>query len=331
MPATIAVTGASGFVGRRTAEVLVASGARVRALVRDPAKLSPSARVSMELVQSDLFDEGALARLVDGAETVVHCAGELANPALFEAVNVEGTRHLIAVASRERVARFVHVSSLAAREPRLSAYGESKRAGEEIVRAASGNLAMVVRPPAVYGPGDRATFPLIAQLKRGRAFLPGTPRQRFSLIHVDDLAHALVALAFAPPLSTGIHELDDGRTDGYSWSELASIAGEVEGKDVQVTHLPRSLMTVAAKGATLWAGLAGGAPRLTMGKVAELYHPDWVCRNDLLHRVSDWKPRVGFAEGFAMTVDWYRRNGWLPASPKRMEAPARANEGNRAG
>lgn len=331
MSATIAMTGASGFVGRRTAEILLASGARVKALVRDPAKLDASAARHMQVLEGGLLDEGALDRLTDGVEAVIHCAGEISDPSRFEEANVEGPRRLAAAALRQRVARIVHVSSLAAREPRISAYGASKLSGEAAMRGVAGSLAMIVRPPAVYGPGDRGTLPLIAQLTRSRAMLPGTPEQRFSLIHVDDLAHALLTLAFAPPLSGGMHELDDGRRQGYSWPELARIAGEAQGMRIRTTHLPRGLLSAAATAAETWARLTSRPPALTRGKVAELYHHDWVCRNDLLDQVCAWKPKLGFAEGFAMTVDWYRNEGWLPPGKAATGAPAGAEQGRRVG
>lgn len=330
MVATIAITGATGFVGRRTAELLVASGASVRALVRHPGKLTAGAREAMQVVEGDLFDEEALCGFLAGAEAVVHCAGELSDPARFQSVNVEGTARLATAAMRERIARFVHVSSLAAREPRLSAYGESKRAGEAALRSVVGTFGMIVRPPAVYGPRDRATLPLIAQLTHRRAFLPGTREQRFSLIHVDDLARALVTLAFAPPLSVGIHELDDGRRQGYAWADLARIAEGVLGRPVRVIHIPRPVMELAARGAEAWARFRDRPAAITRGKVAELYHPDWVCRNELLDRICEWKPSMEFADGFAMTVDWYRRRGWLAPASRQRQAPAAVKEGHGA-
>ncbi|MGE0211272.1 MAG: NAD-dependent epimerase/dehydratase family protein [Parvibaculaceae bacterium] len=323
MSGTIAITGATGFVGRRTARALVAAGFAVKALVRRPELLSEGERELLQPVRGDLLDGSALAQLVRGADAVVHCAGELADPRHFDAVNVRGTAQLAKAARDAGVRRFVHVSSLAAREPGLSSYGESKHAGEAVVRATLSDTGYILRPPAVYGPGDRATLPLIAQLTRSTAFLPGSSLQRFSLIHVDDLARALVVLVSADGPGMGMHELDDGHRDGYSWQDLATIAGTAQGKRVKVVHLPEAVLGAAAFASEGWSWLSGHRPALTRGKVAELHHRDWVCRHDLLDRTHDWKPAIGFAEGFTQTLAWYREHGWLPAAAGATRTPAR--------
>ena len=124
---TIVLTGATGFVGRHVLRALLAGGWRVRALVRDPARLrlpTGTPEDAVEVVLGDLADDAALARLMEGAEAVVHLAGLVAaaREIDFYAVNAEGARRLAQAAARAGVRRFVHVSSLAAREPELSPY-----------------------------------------------------------------------------------------------------------------------------------------------------------------------------------------------------------------
>jgi nucleoside-diphosphate-sugar epimerase len=326
MIGTVAITGATGFVGRRAARALSAAGLALRALARRPELLPESERDLLHPVRGDLLDDTALAKLVEGADAVVHCAGELADPRHFHSANVRGTELLARAAREAGLRRFVHVSSLAAREPGLSSYGESKHAGEEAMRAAFSGTGFILRPPAVYGPGDRATLPLIAQLTRSTAFLPGTPAQRFSLIHVDDLARAIAALVLAPDSAAAMYELDDGREDGYSWRDLAAIAGEAQGRQVKVAHLPETVLSAAAFASEGWSRLSGARPALTRGKVAELHHRDWVCRHHLLQKTPLWQPAIGFAEGFAQTLAWYRGHGWLPAVPGATRTAANARQ-----
>ena len=109
---------------------------------------------------------------------------------------------------RRPAQRFVHVCSLAAREPRLSQYGASKARAEELVEASPLSLA-IVRPPAVYGPGDRETLELFKMAGRGLVLLP--PTGRLSVIHVDDLARLLLALADPACPERLLVEPDDGR------------------------------------------------------------------------------------------------------------------------
>jgi uncharacterized protein YbjT (DUF2867 family) len=187
---TLAITGATGFVGARLLERALAAGHRVRALARRPQP----PREGVEWIAGALEDEPSLIALCAGASAVIHAAGVIKarDAAGFEAGNVAGTRAMLAAAETAGAERFVQVSSLAAREPNLSHYGASKARSEARVKVASLAHA-IVRPPAVYGPGDRETLELFKMAKRGLVLLP--PRGCLSLIHADDLADLLLALA----------------------------------------------------------------------------------------------------------------------------------------
>ena len=133
-------------------------------------------------------------RLVDGADAIIHVAGTISatNAAAFKKGNITGTLAMLAAATAGGVQRFVHVSSLAAREPKLSLYGGSKAKAEELVHSSGLDWA-IVRPPAVYGPGDKETLELFRMAKLGLMLMP--PKGRVSLLHVDDLARLLLVLA----------------------------------------------------------------------------------------------------------------------------------------
>jgi nucleoside-diphosphate-sugar epimerase len=205
------------------------------------------------------------------------------------------------------VRRFVHISSLAAREPQLSGYAASKRAGEEIVMARQGALdAIVIRPPAVYGPGDRGTLPLIKELTRPVAAIPGPADARFSLIHGRDLAR-LIAIALEGQ-EQGLHEVSDGKSGGYGWPDLIRTAARFRNSPVRAIFLPRAVPAAVAGVAEGLARLAGKPGMVNRGKIAELYHRDWVARPGGL-ALPDPTP---FETGFAETVTWYRAAGWLP-------------------
>ncbi len=322
MPERIAMTGATGFVGTHLLRHLLGKGYAVRVLVRDSARLSLPRETAdrVETVQGALDDDAALSRLVAGADVLIHVAGAIAasTARVFHEVNAEGTRRLAERAADADVGRFVHVSSLAARAPHLSPYAASKRAGEEKlqeVAASRGLKTVIVRPPAVYGPGDRATLSLFDQLSRRLALVPGHGRQRLSLIHVADLATALHHLATAPSWPVGeVLEIDDGRPGGYAWDELAELARSVCGRPLRLLHLPRSLVRLAGTGADAFARLSGHALVFSAAKVNELYHDDWVARSPKVQDRTDWTPRRQFAEGFRETLAWYVRAGWLPVA-----------------
>ena len=332
MSGPIAITGVTGFIGRRVAALLAETGVPVRALVRRPAKLDEASSGSLDVIVGDLLDPAAVERLSAGAAAVIHCAGALSSSGetLF-AVNVEGTRRLAEAARDAGVPRFVHVSSVAAREPGLSDYANSKRQGEKALTTTLDAARWVIlRPPAVYGPGDKSTLPLMSQLTRSTAWLPGTRSQRLSVIYVDDLARALIGLSRTTTPAGTVHELHDGRPGGYGWADFAEAAATVQGRPVAVRHLPQFALAGLARVAPLWPYFTGKPlkPKLNPGKVRELYHADWVCRNDLLDRVFEWRPEVGFAQGLARTVEWYRHKGWLPPEPPlamRQAGAAREN------
>jgi uncharacterized protein YbjT (DUF2867 family) len=305
-PIRVAVTGGTGFVGRHVIDELLRSGAVVRALARSPSALT--ARPGLEVVGGDLGDPAALGSLTEGVDVVVHCAGVIAavDLARYRASNVDGTARLVEAMPRH--ARLVHVSSLAAREPGVSAYARSKRESEAVVTEAGG-AHVIVRPPAVYGPGDRATLPIFSQLAKGLLLMPTAEAARFSLIYVEDLARLLALLALGEPADGPTIEPDDGHPGGYSWSGLAATAGEALGRAVTFRRVPSAIAYPLALGGEIVERRLGWRPVLTREKLRELSHGDWVCRPP--HGARSWRPEVGFGDGLTATVAWYRGEGWL--------------------
>lgn len=301
------MTGATGFAGRHTLRALLQAGYQVRALVRDPSRAGLDA--GAETVTGDLNNPAALAALVAGADAFVHVAGAIMalDRAGFFAVNEAGTQRLLHAAEEAGVSRLVHVSSLAAREPQLSPYAASKRAGETAVMASPlAGRAIIIRPPAVYGPGDKATLPLLKALTQRVSVFPSTPESRFSLIHVHDLAAILTEAVTSS--RCGTVEVSDGRSAGYGWPDILAAAEQVTGIKVKALFLPRALPGLVGGVAETVAGWRGVPNIVSRGKIAELYHQDWVARGEgwtLPHP-------IGFADGFASTLAWYRAAGWLP-------------------
>lgn len=310
IPAPLALTGATGFVGSRVAALVAEiSGQPVRALARRPQRPHDS----ITWVMGDIDDTRALARLCDGATAVIHIAGVVnaADAAGFQAGNVQGTANMLAAARSGGVGRFVHVSSLAAREPGLSLYGASKADAEHLVMASPLDW-VIVRPPGVYGPGDREMLDLFKLAKLGLGLAPGGPDARISLIHVDDVARALLALAGGGP-SREVLELDDGAgaRGGYAHAEHAGAIGAALGKHVRMIPIGDGLLNTAALVATRLAGWRGQLPTLSRDRARYLAHPDWVARGGNTRITDLWQPRFGLADGMADTVFGYRARGWL--------------------
>ncbi len=306
MPQLIGLTGASGFIGRRLLEQLAAEGLSVRALVRRPDALQ--ARPGLELVSGDLDCPDALARLVAGCDAVIHLAGAIAGRSYadFARVNAVGTGRLVEILEHHQPgARFILISSLAAREPQLSDYAASKRAGESLVETSHLDW-FILRPPAVYGPEDPALAALWRLLARGLLLRVGSARARFSLLHVEDLCRAIGQLLRQTVLGRHICSLDDGHPRGYSWADLATLAGRIRGRSVRVVPVPALALHLAARLNAGTAGLRGRTPLLVPGKVRELTHIDWVCDSTLTRVLHHWSPQRRLEDALPELPGWRR-------------------------
>ena len=300
---TLAVTGGTGFVGSHLLRLALAEGYDVRALTR--GWKPPEDDIAW--VDGALDRPDTLAKLVAGADAIVHVAGAINAPdrAGFEAVNVAGTAAMIDAARKAGVRRFVHVSSLAAREPGLSDYGWSKSRSERLV-AASGLDWTIVRPPAVYGPGDRETFELFRLARRGLVPLP--PKGRFSVIHVEDLCRLILASLDDPDSWSEIWEPDDGREGGWQHRHFARTLGRLYGRRALTLAMPRPVLRLAARLERL---VRRGNAKLTRDRVRYYCHPDWVATADRRPPARLWQPRIKTPTGLRQTADWYREQGWL--------------------
>lgn len=308
-----AVTGGTGFLGRWIVRALAEAGWRPRLLVRHDPIHPQFLDLDYEIVQGDLNDGQALARLVHQADVIVHAAGAIKalSRAAFFAVNAEATGRVAQVAAVAAPdARFVMISSLAARQPGLSHYAASKEAGEQAVRDYGPNDWVVVRPAAIYGPWDHETC-TIFQAAAGRLIpLPAGPQARVCLIHAADAAAAIVALCRRGSPG-GIYEVSDARSDGYDWRTIASEASRAVAGRGRVVRVPALALRAAGALAGAAATIRRKPAMLTTGKVREVLHPDWSSARERQPPPDVWRPIRDLPTGFAETADWYRRNGWL--------------------
>jgi uncharacterized protein YbjT (DUF2867 family) len=302
-PLRLAVTGGTGFVGSTLIRLAVEQGHHVRALTR-----RPQASVDwVEWTQGALDQPESLARLAHGCDAVIHVAGVVNAPDKegFTRGNVGGTRAMLDAATAAKVPRFVHVSSLSAREPALSLYGGSKAEAEALVANSALDWVMV-RPPAIYGPGDKDQLDLFKAARFG--IMPLPPSGRLSLLEVSDLARLLIALA-AAEVSTGqIFEADDGIANGWSHKEYAHAIGVAMGKRVLAFPVPAFLVRA---GARIDGLLRGEGAKLTLDRTSYMCHPDWVIDPAKRPPSSLWTPQIETRAGLRHTAQAYREAGWL--------------------
>ncbi|MFV3075880.1 NAD-dependent epimerase/dehydratase family protein [Niveispirillum fermenti] len=310
-----AITGGTGFLGRYIVAALHRAGFRVRMLVRQDPVHPLLAECRPELVLGDLRDAQALARLVEGADCVIHAAGliKAVDRVTFFAVNEGGSAALgQAVAAHAPGARLLVLSSLAASQPHLSHYAASKRAGEEAAIAgfARGDW-VVVRPPAIYGPWDRETLSLFKAAAGPLVPVMGGPQARIAMIHAADAAGAVAALAMPGGPRARIFALCDGVAGGYDWSTLLDCAADAVGRRALRVRMPLVLLRAAGLGGSLRAALTGRATMLTWAKSREISFPDWSVASQELPPDTLWQPRISLSAGFMETARWYREQRWL--------------------
>ncbi|MCP5182562.1 MAG: NAD(P)-dependent oxidoreductase [Pseudomonadales bacterium] len=300
-PTRVLVTGATGFIGLRLVRQLLVNGFNVTAVLR-PGRAAADLPATVRPVHANLLDVSALREAARDATRVIHLAGVVRGRAYadFAPVNVHATGTLVeALAGLTPSPPLLHISSLAARFAAVSHYGASKLAGEDRVSEQPIVPWTILRPPAVYGPGDRELKPLLSLLARGIVIIPGNPDQRLSFLHVDDLTSACIAWLRDP--SAARHRtftIDDGRQGGYDWRAIAA-AGNARQRIRLV--VPRHVLALLGKLNVLLSGLTGQQPMLSPGKVRELTQDDLTATgtegNAAWTAATGWQPTWSLAEG----------------------------------
>jgi nucleoside-diphosphate-sugar epimerase len=293
--------------------------------VRSVTRAKPLADLGIDLIAGSLEDEAALAAACQDVHTVVHMAAvtHARTAAEYSEANVAGTRRLLDAAITAGAARFVYLSSLAAvgpcrdgrgvaasDEPRpLTEYGRSKLAGERVCLEAAGRIGMVIlRAPAVYGPRDTDLFHFFKLARRGIIPVPtGGPRM-LQLVHVMDLARALVLAAQAPG-AEGVYHIAEGRQ--YTWEEMGRAVAAAVGRRARVVRVPAGLLSGLAAVSETAAGLMGRSSIFNRDKARELLAPGWLCETEAARAALNFEADIPLADGLRMTAQWYREQGWL--------------------
>ena len=321
-----AITGASGFVGGALAAELKAAGYEVTALVRPTSDRSYLEKLGVRFVEGGLSDSAALSKLVQDADVVHHVAAVVRARDLqeFDRSNVEGTRAVLeACAARPGGAPpVVLVSSLAAAGPSvdgvpltesaiphpINAYGRSKRAQELLADEFRGRVpVVVVRPPVVYGPRDKAVLLMFrtAALRLCPRLAGGT--EKTCMIHVEDLARAL-RLAGERGAAGSTYFVTDGEI--HNTLEISRTMARILERRALTLPIPIALVGIIARIAEALTP-RGVTPVLNEEKVLDLTQRYWICsdaraRQDLGY-VSQWRLEPGLRQ----TASWYRAQGWL--------------------
>jgi nucleoside-diphosphate-sugar epimerase len=300
----IAVTGASGFIGRHVTAHLAARGDEVL-VVRRP------------------FEPAALLPTLRGIDAVVHLAGVVSavREQDYFTANVDGTR-AIAGAARAAGVPLIHISSLAAagpaspRAPRseddpsspINAYGRSKLDGERAIAAIDGLRWTILRPGVVYGPGDRALLPVFRLARRGLLPLVGRADAAYTFIHVADLVRVIAAAVDSPAAGDTLFV---GHPNPVTTRDLLEGVRAATGGRGRIVRVPLAVTRLAALGGDAVGALFGARTVINSRRYAELASEGFVCRVDRLRDRLRVVAQIGLREGLADAYAWYRREGWL--------------------
>jgi dihydroflavonol-4-reductase len=324
----VALTGASGYTGGRLLEALRARGDEVDVLVRPESVTERIRSRASRVVEGALGDAGAASRLVDGADAVLHVAAvyrTAGHPdSYYREVNVVGTERLLEAAAGQGVRRFVHTSTVGvhghierppADENAPIAPGDIYQATKAEAEALAldfhrkrGLPVAVVRPGAIYGPGETRFLKLFRAIARGRYAIVGTGRTFYHPVYIDDLVAGFL-LALDRPEAIGESFLVCGPSY-VSQSDLAALVAKHTGGRVLPFRIPARPLQ--------WAGDVVEAICLPLGLEPPLHRRrvDFWTKSraftiDKARRLLGYAPKVDLDEGIARTAAWYREAGWL--------------------
>jgi len=328
------ITGASGFIGSRLRDTLVASGCDVVSIRRAGSPASTGGRS----VEADYGQVAELERIVDAEKPdyVLHVAGVTKGSSYedFRQGNVMPTRNLLTAVRREHpmAKRFVLVSSLAAYGPSatlaphresdpprpIEHYGESKLEAERVLEEeAAGVRWTILRPSGVYGPGDVDYFNLFKSAMLGWNVYFGNRDRCMSMIYVDDCVRGILQAArHEQTVRRGYFLSNEERV---TWEQLQSEVVRAVGQPVRTLDLPKQVITAAAVIGEIATQIDRQPRLLNMQKARMGAQQAWTCSSDAARSDFGFDPQISLEEGVRRTHEWYAQNGWYPSlGPKEL-------------
>lgn len=315
----ILITGGTGFLGRHLARSLLRRGHDVHLLGRNFTQSADLLSQGAQRVPVDLRDRQATIAACAGMDAVFH-VGALSAPwgrrADFFAINVDGTANVIAGCRQHRVGRLIYVSSPSvvfdgrdhwnlsesAPYPRrfASIYSLTKKLGEDLVNQAAALPAVILRPKAIFGPGDTALLPrLIEAARRERLPQIGDGRNLVDLTYVDNVVHALLLALEAPAAVGRTYTITNGEHVPL-WDVIRQVL-QHHGLPAKLRRVPLSVALLAASIMESRAAITGREPLLTRYSAAILARTQTYTIS-AAQRDLGYAPQVSIAEGIARTL-----------------------------
>ncbi len=325
----VLVTGATGFTGAVLVRKLCATGAKVRAIARTSSDISALADLDVEWVRGDVYDPEVVRQASQGVHVVFSLATAYREGAagsdLFTRIHVEATQLLAEQAAcNPDLKRFVHVSTVGVHghidDPPADetyrwspgdAYQETKAEAERWITdfAKERDLPLaIIRPAAIYGPGDRRLLKLFKMASKPMFVVVGRKDTWYHLIHVEDLCDIMMLAAVHPRALNEVFIC--GNPDAVRVSEIGRVVADALGKSFRLLRLPAwPLFALAALCEAVCTPL-GISPPLYKRRVA-FFTKDRRFNTAKLHELLDFTPRYTNEQGLRATTAWYLEQGWL--------------------
>ncbi len=322
------VTGGTGFIGSHLVELLLSKGYRLKCLVRKTSSLEWLKNLPIEYVYGDLFTPDSLRTAVRDVDYVYHIAGVVAakNRKGYFKGNQEGTRNLLeaCLEANPELKKFIFVSSQTAIGPGIgdepvteetiphpiTAYGESKLAAEREVMDRWDKIpAVIVRPPAVYGPRDVGILTFFQTINKGVEPLIGFHEKKASLVHSTDLVNGIVLAGENEEAVRTSYFIGSERT--YTWSELGALTSRLMDKKTIKIKIPHWIVFTIAGISGVVGNLGKKPPIFNFEKGKDITRPSWTCSIEKAKKELGYRETVPIERGIQETIEWYRGRGWL--------------------
>ncbi len=322
----LALTGVTGFVGSNLVPVLLKDGFAIKALVRKSSRIDRLKKYDIEFKVVDFLDKSSLEGVFDDVDGVIHIAGTVAGLTSHDYItgNYLVTKNLVDEFLRTKHrGQFIYVSSQAAAGPSkigrprresdeeapVSIYGKSKLYAENYIRAHGDEINYtILRPPAIYGPGDKAFLFYLNTIKQH--YFPHIGNlQELSITHVDDVVQALRLFIDNPQASQKIFFVSDGEI--YHILELINgLKKAMSVENVRIIHIPTWIAMIYAFVTEKIAQIKQRPSMVNRDKIRELSQEAWTVDISLIKSIG-FKPKWNFKDGIVQTVNWYREKGWI--------------------
>jgi dihydroflavonol-4-reductase len=281
----------------------------------------------VDIVVGDLLDPASISNICEDIDYIIHVAGttKAKHKADFYTGTVTATQNLLEAAARSsNLKKFCFISSLTAAGPSpdnlpltesapcrpITTYGKSKLAAENLCARYADRLPIVIlRPPAVFGPGDPDILEIYKLVYRGLHPVIGSPEKTISLIYAPELAKAIVCATIDDRTAGQTYFVSDQTV--YVFSSLIDYLANVANKQTIPLRIPAGVVYSLA-GIVQFFSLFGNKPAiLNIEKARDILQKHWVCNPQKIKDHIGFETSVPVYEGIKQTFAWYNENGWL--------------------